>query len=437
MISIEAAEGSEIRVGFLTVGCRANQADTSRMISLLPPNARETDVRSGPCDLIVINTCAVTSRAEADARKLIRRARRAHPDARIIVAGCATQVDPDKWRSMPEVSAVIGIAARDRIAEIILGLRRADRTGMEPPGGGVDGPTPLSGHRSRPFLKIQDGCSRGCAYCIVPTARGPERSRPLELVREDIPGLAHAGFREIVLTGIHLGRWGRDLGRDLNDLLDLLGSVAADVRFRLSSLEPMDLTPELVRRILSTPKICPHLHIPLQSGDQRILDAMGRGHTLEHYAELIRAAVDAEPGVGLGTDVMAGFPGEDVNSHQNSLTFINNLPLTYLHVFTFSPRAGTPAARMPDRPSGQAVHSRMKDLRALDAAKRLAFRRTQQGKVREFLIESPPWPRGGPTALSDNFLRMRVRIDNADGLIGHLVQLPIDINDTCSGRETE
>jgi threonylcarbamoyladenosine tRNA methylthiotransferase MtaB len=436
-MSSEAAERSEIRVGFLTVGCRANQADTSRMISLLPPSARETDVRSAPCDLIVINTCAVTSRAEADARKLIRRAHRAHPDAKIIVAGCATQVDPDKWRSMPEVSAVIGVAARDRIAEIILDLRRADRAGMEPPGGGIDGPTPLAGHRSRPFLKIQDGCSRGCAYCIVPTARGPERSRPLEFVREDISALSSAGFREIVLTGIHLGRWGRDLGRDLNHLLDLLGSVTADVRFRLSSLEPMDLTPELVRRILSTPKTCPHLHIPLQSGDQRILDAMGRGHTLAHFAGLIRAAVDTVPDVGLGTDVMAGFPGENINSHQNTLDFINDLPLTYLHVFTFSPRAGTPAARMPDRPSGQAAHDRMKDLRALDAAKRLAFRRTQHGKVRECLIESPPYPQGSPTALSDNFLRIAVRADSASGLVGHLVQLPIDINDTCSGREAD
>ncbi len=419
------------RVGFVTIGCRANQADTSRMISRLPPDAVEIDIQRDPCDIIVVNTCAVTAKAEADSRKLIRRAKRSNPDALVIVTGCAVEIDPSAWLSLPEVDLVIGLSERDRIEDyIFLHGSPGGIVARRPPGGtdGVGGSTPLRGHKSRPFLKIQDGCSRGCAYCIVPRARGPERSRTLQAVRDDILRLSDAGYMEIVLTGVHLGRWGRDLGLSLSDLLNALEKIDTDSRIRLSSLEPMDLDPSLIERILTNPRICPHLHLPLQSGDQGILDAMGRGHTLRDYSTLVETAMRVRPDAAIGADVMVGFPGENVGSHQNTLSYINSLPFAYLHIFSFSPRDRTRAAEMPGRPQGSDIQKRMRDLKALDAARRRAFRLSQLGKTRMFLIEAPPYRSGRVTALSDNFIRICPEAKDIQSRIGNLLPLIIDNN---------
>ncbi len=419
-----------LKIGFITIGCRANQADTARMISRLRSLAVDVDPwdsSAQTCDLIIVNTCAVTSKAEADARKLIRRSKRAHPESRIVVTGCAAQVEPDKWSEMPEVDCVVGITERDEIEKYLPLHEDSALSKVTKPSGGVDGPTPLHGHRSRPFLKIQDGCTRGCAYCIVPRARGPERSRSPELVREDIQRFSEAGYGEIVLTGVHLGRWGRDIGTDLSELLDILENIDTGIRIRLSSLEPMDLTPTLIKRIVTHPVICPHLHIPLQSGDQGILDSMGRDHTLRHYTDLLEAAVGIEPDIALGTDLMVGFPGENNKSHKNTLDFIKSLPLTYLHIFTYSPRALTRAADMPNRPTGPVVRDRMKDLKAVDNGKRMAFQKSQNGKIRPFLIESPT-ASNRITALSDNYLRIIVKDSEVINCIGQVVPLEIDIN---------
>ena len=421
-------------VAFATIGCRANQADTARMISILPHGFREVKIDSDDCDIIIINTCAVTSRAEADARKIIRRARRRSPSSTIVVTGCAAQTGSDKYASMPEVDHVIGIAQRDRIDEILGSISDTPRILHEKPSGGVLGPTPLDGHRSRPFLKIQDGCSRGCAYCIVPKARGPERSRPMELILDDIAALSDTGYREIVLTGVHLGRWGIDLDLQFDDLLEALDKIDPDTRIRLSSIEPMDLTPDLIRRIIEHPRICPHLHIPLQSGDQDILDSMGRGHTLQEYESLLLAAIEADPDVGIGTDVMVGFPGEDISSHQNTINYIKSLPISFLHIFKYSPRSGTSAFGMKNRPDGRDVHQRMKEMKSLDAAKRAAFRKSQNGRTRMCLVESPPWPPGYITALSDNYLRIRIQKGPDAPRAGQVVPVTIDINNNVDGE---
>ncbi len=418
--------GPALRVGIVTIGCRANQADSARMASSLPPGSVEVDCWTEPCDTVLINTCSVTSRAEADARKLIRRARRKHPDAEIIVTGCAVQVDPDRWSSIPEVDTIVGLNGRDLIGEILREHPGTVEGSIDPPSGGVDGPTPLRGHRSRPFLKIQDGCSRGCTYCIVPKARGIERSRKPDQILEDIRLLSEAGYREIVFTGVHLGRWGRDLGTNLNELLDILDNVTENVRIRLSSLEPMDLTPGLVERIISHPKICPHLHFPLQSGDQEILNAMGRGHSLDDYRKLLEAAVSTDPDTSLGTDVMVGFPGETDETHRNTVDFLNSLPLTYLHIFSFSPRDGTIAARMSGRPQGKDVKSRLNDLKKLDKSIRQKFLDSQAGTEREFILESPPHASGRRIALSDNYVRMFVSDKISESLIEDFIHLLID-----------
>ena len=397
------------------------------MISSLPSGAIEVDPWKEHCDIAIINTCAVTSRAESDARKLIRRISRRHENARIIVTGCAAQVDESRWSDMPEVDLVVGLNDRDAIDKYFQENQVIKNQEFSTPTGGVDGPTPLSGHRSRPFLKIQDGCSRGCAYCIVPKARGPERSRRPELIREDIHTFADAGYKEIVLTGVHLGRWGIDFGSDLNVLLDILGDIDLDVRFRFSSLEPMDLTPDLVGRIVGHPKICPHLHLPLQSGDQNILDLMGRDHSPDQYLDLLNAAIDMNPDTALGTDIMIGFPGEDDKSFQITLNFLKQIPLTYLHIFTFSPREGTRAAGMPGKPPGEAVRGRLDALKSLDQAKRHEFRKSQAGKVRPFLIEKPERKAGIITALSDNYIRIQLTGDKYQNPPGQVVPMRIDI----------
>ncbi len=419
-----------LTIAFKTIGCRANQADTARMISSLPDGTQVVDSRSERCDTVIINTCTVTSRAEADCRRAIRRARRNHPHATIIVTGCASQVNPGIWSKMPEVDRVIGITERDRIADYLVLLQQADKVAVSKPSGGVLGPTPLVGHRSRPFLKIQDGCSRGCTYCIVPQARGPERSRPSKQVKEDILRLADSDYHEIVLTGVHLGRWGVDIGQGFFDLLDVLETIDADVRLRLSSIEPMDLTPNLIQRMLRHKLICPHLHLPLQSGDDRILEAMGRGHTVRQYAELIEAAIATCPDMALGTDIMIGFPGEDEKCFQATLDLIAKQPFTYLHLFTFSPRPQTPASKLPNRPSGTAVKNRMRALKELDDARRAAFLEANHGVRRPFLIESPPLRSGEHTAISDNYIRAVIKTDRAGIRPGQVVPLILDISNT-------
>lgn len=424
---------SAIQVAFLTVGCRANQADTTRIIASFPPGSVSVDLETGECDFVVINTCAVTARAEADCRKLIRRARRLNPDAEIIVTGCASQVEPETWSSIPEVDLVVGILDRDKIGEMLDKEAFAVHAEIPEPGGGVLGPTPLKGHKSRPFLKVQDGCSRGCTYCIVPRARGPERSRPPGLIAEDIRLLSEAGFREIVITGVHLGRWGRDLKFSFEQLLETLSQAPESVRIRLSSIEPMDLTPGLVRQILTHPRICPHLHMPLQSADDRILDLMGRGHTIRDYGTLLEAAVESNPDVAIGTDIMVGFPGEDKSAFESTLKFVSDSPFAYLHVFTYSPRRLTPAANMSGRPAGDEVKARMKELRKVDMAKRRGFVGVFQGRALPCLIESPQRPSEPLTALSSNFIRLRIPPSEDRYVPGHIVMLTIDTNNDIPG----
>ncbi len=430
MTGMSGNPGKTIRIAFRTIGCRANQADTARMISGLPQNVEQVEYDSGDFDVVVINTCTVTSRADADGRRAVRRAKRKNPDSVIILTGCSAQVDPESWRAMPEVDLVIGISDRENLSEFLDTAFAAREATISEPGGGVLGPTPLHGHKSRPFLKIQDGCSRGCAYCIVPQARGPERSRPPGMILEDIHALSEAGYREIVLTGIHLGRWGMDIGQNFLSLLSELENIKSDVRIRLSSIEPMDLTPETVVEILQNRLICPHLHLPLQSGDDRILESMGRDHTTVEYANLLSAAFKTRPDMALGTDIMVGFPGEDDESFEKTLEFISGQPFTYLHVFSYSPRKSTRASAMKNRPANSDVKSRMRILRELDSTLREAFLQANRGTVRECLVETPQTHSKSLTAISDNYIRVNVKPGPEAVFPGQVIRLMMDITIT-------
>ena len=432
MIDIETGKKTRpIRIAFITIGCRTNQADTSRMISSMPVPFELIDLDNPgntQCDFVVVNTCTVTSRADVDGRKAVRRAKKKFPDAKIIVTGCSAQINPSAWILMPEVDKVIGIKERDNLSEC-LAIRSGEKSVVVGrPSGGVDGPPAISGHKSRPFLKIQDGCSRGCTYCIVPRARGPERSRTADRIIEDIERLSNEGFREIVLTGIHLGRWGIDLGENFQTLLENLDRVKSDVRIRLSSIEPMDLTPDLIQRIFSHRLICPHLHIPLQSGDQAILDSMGRGHSIEHFTNLIDAIIKTRPDSAIGTDILIGFPGETNESFEITASYVSSQPFTYLHIFSWSPREGTPASRMANRPIGSSVTERVKTLKGIDLEKRKKFLNANHGMKRPFLIETPSVKSKKITALSDNYVRVLAEGPKGRIAAGTIVSLIIDIN---------
>jgi threonylcarbamoyladenosine tRNA methylthiotransferase MtaB len=420
-------------------GCRATQADASA----IERQFLDRGFRSaGPdeADLFIVNTCTVTASADSRARQAIRSFRRRNPRGQIVVTGCYAQRAPEELAEIEGVRWVVGNAHQSQIANLVM-----DRQGLSPGEGFVPlarlqaapsdqvlspeyapaeiitgkllrgsevllGPAQAgcAGH-TRPTLKIQDGCDHRCAYCVIPLVRGASRSLAPERVIEAIERLARAGAREVVLSGIDLGSYGRDLRppTSLGDLVGRLIDETAVDRLRLSSLEPAHLTKELVERIARSGRIAPHFHIPLQSGSDRILAAMHRWYRAAHYAERIALIREWLPDAGIGADVIAGFPGETEEEHQATMRMIERLPFTYLHVFSFSPRPGTEAARMGNLVDGETIRRRARELRALSAEKTAAFRGPQAGRtVRALTLETVR--NGMRDALTGNYLTVGV-----------------------------
>jgi threonylcarbamoyladenosine tRNA methylthiotransferase MtaB len=375
----------------------------------------------GQADTIVVNTCSVTAEAETTARAYIRRARRQNPMARIVVTGCYAQRAPEEVARLAGVDAVVGNSHKGLVAEVVLraapGLIPADAiapawvdefahtelsrlplAGIAPGGPG----------RSRPVLKVQDGCSNRCSFCIIPTTRGPSRSVPLEECLESARAFAELGGQELVLSGINLGRWGRDLKPELRlaDLVAALMERTALPRLRLSSIEPMDWTPELLalfaaRGVGAHPRLARHFHAPLQSGADEILRRMHRRYRPWHYADKLAAMRALAPEAAVGADVMVGFPGETDALFEESYSFIARQPLTYLHLFPFSARPGTPAAALAPVPVA-VKQERMAALRSLIAQKSRAFRAPFAGRLLSAVTLH------GGEAMSDNFLALQL-----------------------------
>jgi threonylcarbamoyladenosine tRNA methylthiotransferase MtaB len=317
-------------------------------------------------DCVVVNTCSVTADAERAARRAIRRAGREHPGARIVVSGCWAELAPRDAASLPGVAAVVGARSQ---AALPAAVRRACGACADPGGP----PAAAPARHTRPFVKVQDGCDRRCAYCVVPAARGPSRSVPLEQAAAHVRALA-ARHAEVVLTGVHLGHYGRDL-RPRRSLADLLRAVLAggDVRrLRLSSVDAAELPRELLRAPEAA-ALCPHLHLPLQSGAPRVLAAMRRAERPEDFRAAVEDVAAAWPGACLGTDLIAGFPGETDADHRATVALVEALPLAYLHVFPFSPRPGTAAAVLPARVPGAVVRERAQELLAISDRRWRAF----------------------------------------------------------------
>ncbi len=389
-------------------GCRATQADGAALETLLSAKGLEASAERSHADLVVLNTCTVTQTADDDVRQTVRRVHRENPAARILVTGCYAQRAPEELAALPGVEWVVGNSHKTHIAElvtaapyhgnILVGDIFAQHDFLSAP---VED---SAGDRTRPNLKIQDGCNNRCSFCIIPFVRGRSRSAPAGDVVEQVRGLSRR-YREVVLSGINLGRWGREPGSTMR-LVGLLRRLLDETpveRLRLSSVEPMDFSDDLLGLMAQSPRIAKHVHAPLQSGCDRILRRMHRKYRPHHYADRIDKARRFMPDCAVGADVMVGFPGETAEDFEESRQFIASLPFTYLHVFTYSERPGTPAAEMPGQVPMPLRKERNRVLRELAAHKNLAFRQSMVGRTLSVVTLGETG-----TALSGNYLKVQL-----------------------------
>jgi threonylcarbamoyladenosine tRNA methylthiotransferase MtaB len=444
----------------LNFGCRASQADGAALKrQLLEAGLREVE-SANRSRVTVLNTCTVTATADAEVRQVIRRIHRANPQCRILVTGCYAQRAPEDIAKLQGVAWVVGNSHKHTVAELLttdLGLEAgrprptAEATGdANAPAGDLSlvqiSDTPLAAgrmegqtipvalpmtqessaqvrvgeiseefhfapvfadDRTRPTLKVQDGCNARCSFCIIPAVRGASRSLAPETVIAQVRELARAGFKEIVLSGINLGSYGRDIDRRITflGLLERILGETSIARIRISSIEPMDVSPALIRLVAAEPRLAQHFHVPLQSGCDKILRQMNRRYWARQYSERILAIREQIPNCGIGADVMVGFPGETDHDHSASLRFLESLPLTYVHVFPYSSRPSTRAASMPNQVNGRVARDRGQEVRELIASKRRAFLAAQVGRTLSALSLSET-SGGARMALTTNYLKV-------------------------------
>lgn len=415
--AVEAGAGRKrLRVAVATLGCKVNQCDSAGLSAALAARGMVPVPFGEPADICIINTCTVTGRTDYQSRQLIRRTVRNHPDAEVVVTGCYAQRAPEEIARIRGVRMVAGNFDKERLPDLLSGMRDG---APEIQVGDIRGAreisrltaAPLPGH-TRTFLKIQDGCDAFCSYCIVPHTRGSSRSLAPDEVLERIGAIARSGCREVVLTGIHLGAWGRDLrpSADLAGLIRRIAQGRAPERIRLSSIEPRELDEDLIALIGSSGKVCRHLHIPLQSGDDGILAAMRRNYDASFFRELVAKLCNAIPGIAIGIDVMAGYPGETEEAFENTLRLAEELPVAYLHVFPYSRRPGTPAATLAGQVSEEAKKGRAERLRTAGALKRRTFAEGFIGRPLDVLVEGRiDEETAMPIGFSDNYIPVVVR----------------------------
>src|SRR5271165_4989751 len=434
-------------------GCRATQADGAAIERQLLDRGMDRAGAAAEAEVVVLNTCTVTASADQDARAAIRRIHRENPQARILVTGCYAQRAPEELSALPGVSLVVGNSHKHQLADYaaqqgnngFIPLSRLDsRAESSVIIGDIFAHTELmaapvfeadSFAKTRPNLKVQDGCNNRCSFCIIPYVRGKSRSLKLEQVLREVDALVAHGYREIVLSGINLGRWGRELTPRLTfaAMLRAILEQTAIEKVRISSVEPMDWTNEVIELVASSPRIAKHAHVPMQSGSDRILGRMHRKYQPWHYADRIERIRRAMPDAAIGADVMVGFPGETDDDFEQTRALIERLPFTYLHVFTYSSRPGTPSAQMPDQVPVQVARERNRMLRNLATQKKQEFMQSFVGRDLE-AITLTGFDGARTEALTDNFLKLwvaghhaanrivAVRVHDAsnDGLIGHI-----------------
>lgn len=390
-----------MKYSIVTFGCRVNQADSLRLEeALLARGATESP--AAKADLVIVNTCSVTATADQGARQTIRRIARDNPSARIVVTGCYATRRPDELAALPNVVRVV---RNETKADLVAALTTAERFGD---GEGACGATiePGLAGRTAFTLRVQTGCEERCSYCIIPATRGAARSVPLDDVVREVVRITSAGFKEVALTGVHLGSYGRDLRprSSLLDLLKALREIEADVTFRISSLEPMDCTPDIVElAAASGGRFAPHFHLPLQHASDRILALMRRPYTLDDYRRLVDSIADRLPHASIGSDMIVGFPGETDDDFACNVEYLPRAPLTHLHVFPYSDRPGTAASKMSGKVPGSLIRQRGVELRGISRQLSDRFRHSQSGAIRSGLTID-----NGETIVTDNYLKLRV-----------------------------
>lgn len=428
------------RAAVFTLGCRLNQAESALLCDDLARHGYRVVPWGEPAELLVINSCTVTAGAAAKTRKAVHAARRRCPHAVVAVIGCDAVLAPGAWLADGSADLIVGNAGKTRLGEL-LPPDRLER----PPAPKLctqEGPAPeaaagpfaeagagLFADRTRAHLKIQEGCDFRCSYCIVPRVRGPVRSRRWEDAIREAAELRRRGHLEIVLTGVNIATYS-DSGRDLADLVEAILGLDPALRVRLSSTEPGPAVRRVVELMAREPRLCRFLHLPLQHGDDRILAAMNRRCCVAEYEALVTQAAAAVRGLCLGTDVIAGFPGETEDAFAACCEVVRRLPVNHLHVFTFSPRQGTPAADLPGRVPGAVAAERAAELARIGRAKAEAFARSQVGQTLEVILEEPA-PGGGWEGWSDNYLRVEVLPSPARG--PHRV-VPVRVTAHLGGR---
>ncbi|MCX7753871.1 MAG: tRNA (N(6)-L-threonylcarbamoyladenosine(37)-C(2))-methylthiotransferase MtaB [Anaerolineales bacterium] len=416
-----------------TIGCRLNQAEIEQMARQFRAEGHTLVSQAAEADLVVVNTCAVTSEAAADSRQKIRQAARAGA-GEIIVTGCWSSLQPQQAAELPRVRRVIPNERKDHLVAEVLGLP-AEHFDLEPLAREA---LPGLRQRTRAFIKVQDGCDNACTFCITTVARGAGRSRPIAEVLADVRAALTGGTQEVVLTGVHLGSWGQDFGQSLSVLVRAILNETDIPRLRLSSLEPWDLNEDFFS-LWENPRLLPHLHLPLQSGSASVLKRMLRKTTPASFRQLVQAARAAIPAVAITTDVIAGFPGETEEEFRETLDFVREIGFAGGHVFTYSSRPGTPAARMKNHVSGEVKRTRSAQLRTLFAELSETYRKQFVGDTLSVLWETTSeldewgWQMEG---LTGNYIRVsahapsprwnvvdRVKITalSPDGLRGEIV----------------
>lgn len=400
-----------MKVAFHTLGCKVNQYETEAMQKLFEAAGYEISTAE-TADVVVVNTCTVTALSSQKSRQIIRRATRANPNAVVAVVGCYAQNSPAEISRIEGVDVIIGTADRTKIVALVeQALKNRDEKILRV--SSVENISefeelPHAPHRTRAFLKIEDGCNNFCSYCIIPYVRGRVRSRSLESIRAECIQLAAAGYREIVLTGIHIGAYGRDFrdGTNLVDAIKVVLDTANPARLRLGSLESAEMSDALIELMKTDVRICNHVHLPLQSGCDEILKAMHRPYTTKNFAELTARLAAEVPEISIGTDLIVGFPGETDENFAETIEFIKNQPFSKIHVFPFSAREGTVAATLPNQVDAQIKKSRAGIAVGISKAKEKTFAEKLIGKTVEIIAETET--AGYFDGLTRNYVRVFV-----------------------------
>lgn len=421
------------RVAFATLGCKVNQYETEAMIELFKKSGYEIVDFDEPADVYVINTCTVTSFGDKKSRQMIRKARHKNQDAIVAVAGCYSQVAPDKVMKIPGVNVVIGTSDRSKIVEFIeeykksktavkhveniMNVRSFEELDIDEYRG-----------RTRAFIKIQDGCNRFCSYCLIPYARGPIRSRRPEKVMDQVKRLADSGFKEIILSGIHVASYGMDLcGVNLVDIIECIQEIDGIERIRLGSVEPTFFSDDVIERLKDKSKLCRHFHLSLQSGCNETLKRMNRHYTTSQYEMIVDKLREAFTGVSITTDIIVGFPGETDDEFNKTYAFLEKLKLSKTHVFKYSPREGTPAAKYKNQVPPEVKEERSNMLLALNLVNEKRFIEQFIGSNLNVLFEQEVKEMDGfIEGYTDNYINVKVK--SGEDAIGSILNCMLTEN---------